>query len=398
MQPGVTPNLLLCLLAMLLPRHSFLARFSITWTAVFVAALCGHLILSFGYEVHKARASIEQYIGIWEEDIAGADLFHKDHTLRDKVLRQLRDVNEAVGPTEVSDAPTLSCRFGDDVPITYNSLPAGQVRVCFHGSKLLVQSLTSPMFTAGLLLGLIFLGFGFRREFLARFHQQQLQADLDRSEEVARISRQVAHDIRTPLGVLKTLHNVSSDLGPERSELLGVAVRRIHEIAEDLLKRSQKPRVDATQPKASQASSDFSNLVEGLLMQYRFTHPQISFEWKTMPSSAPGLPIERIKLERMISNILNNAIESLPPTGGAVHVELASKGTRQILQVIDNGCGIPDEVLPRLGREGQSFGKAGGSGLGLFDTERTLRAIQGEMQISSRFGEGTRVLLIFPQV
>lgn len=369
----------------------------IAWFSLFLGISLIVAILSFSYEVYTAKSSVEQYVGIWEDDIAQAKIFQGDPTLQNKILKQLKEVHAAVGATEVQNPDKLQCAFSTDVPITYNSLPSGSMRVCFNTVDLAVKALLSPLFMLGILLGMIFLGVGLRREFLNQLHEQKLEAELALNKEIATISRQVAHDIRGPLMALTTLSQLSHEMGSDKKELLDLAVARIRGIAEDLLTKGKKQKTEETTFKKEEGH-DLSGLMESLLKEYRFSHPKVDFTWhKHIHSEKASVSLESIKIQRVISNLLNNSLEALPEKEASINLTLMERQEHWLLQIMDNGCGIPEEVLPRLTQEGVSHGKEQGHGLGLFDARKTLEAIGGELQIRSRVGVGTQVVLLFPK-
>ena len=72
------------------------------------------------------------------------------------------------------------------------------------------------------------------------------------------------------------------------------------------------------------------------------------------------------ELRRVLSNLLNNAIEApeIRSSQRQIRILLRNEKNSSVeLMIQDNGIGIPAEVLPRLINEGGSFGKTGGSGL-----------------------------------
>ncbi|WP_295900302.1 sensor histidine kinase [uncultured Bdellovibrio sp.] len=369
----------------------------LVWVSLFLGISAIVAILSFSYEVYTAKSSVEQYVGIWEDDIAQAKIFQGDQTLQNKILKQLKEVHAAVGATEVQNPEKLQCVFSTDVPITYNSLPSGSMRVCFNTVDLAVKALLSPLFMLGILLGMIFLGVGVRREFLNQLHEQKLEAELALNKEIATISRQVAHDIRGPLMALTTLSQLSHEMGSDKKELLDLAVARIRGIAEDLLTKGKKEKKEDVVV-VKDAGSDLSNLMESLLKEYRFSHPKVDFTWhKHIHSEKAAVSLESIKIQRVVSNLINNSLEALPEKEASINMTLMERQEHWLLQIMDNGCGIPEEILPRLMEEGVSHGKENGHGLGLFDARKTLQSIGGELQIRSRVGVGTQVVLLFPK-
>lgn len=345
-----------------------------------------------------AKSAVEKYVGIWEDDIAQAKIFQGDQTLQNKILKQLTEVHAAVGTTEVQNPEGLKCLIATDVPITYNSLPSGSVRVCFQIPELALKAIFSPLFLLGILLGIFFVGVGLRREFINRLTEQKLQSELALNKEIASISRQVAHDIRGPLMALTTLSQLSHEMGTEKKELLDLAVGRIRNIAEDLLNKGQKTQRSQLVVR-DEKFADLPMQIQALLKEYRFANPNVDFTWHSHVSTEKiTVSIEPIKIQRIVSNLINNAIEALPEMGAMINITLMERQNAWLLQIMDNGCGIPDEVLPRLTQEGVSHGKSHGHGLGLFDARKSLESIGGELQIRSRVGVGTQVVLLFPKV
>lgn len=379
--------------------------------AVFTAVLVAIAGLSFSYEVYRARNSVTQYFSIWEEDIAQSLLVKKDNSLLQKILGQLRDVDSAVATVQVNptEATKNLCVFNNEVPITLFSLPAGRVNVCYSSADLAWKSFTSPIFMLGLFLGLLFLFFGSRRELLNKLKAQELQAELSLNKEISTMSRQVAHDIRGPLMALTTLSKLSHEMSEDKKELLGLAVSRINGIAEDLLSKGKERLKDRNSDVAEAstefavtaslaAQSDLISISEKILKEYRFSHANIEFVWhQHVKASQVMVSLPEVKVQRILANILNNSIEAAPEKEAQISLSLLERDDCWLLQIMDNGCGIPEDVLPKLMSEGMSFGKENGNGLGLFDARKALQAIGGDLQLRSRVAVGTQVLLIFPK-
>ena len=372
--------------------------------SVFLTAILAISVLSFSYEVNRAHSAVAQYFAIWEEDVAKSLLVKQDSSLLDKILGQLREVHGSVSQVSVKNVIGGVCHFESDIPITLFSLPAGQVKVCYSTTDLAMKAVSSPIFMLGLFLGLLFLFFGSRREFINRIKEHQLQAELSRNQEISEMSRQVAHDIRGPLMALTTLTQLSHEMSQEKKELLGLVVQRIRGVADDLLVRSRavKSEVDkenpSTAPVQTTAGVDVIQVVERLLKEYRFSYERVTFEWhKHVAADVLYFPMEEMKLLRVLGNILNNAIEAAPEKEAVVSLSLLERDQNWILQIMDNGCGIPEEVLPELMNEGKSFGKENGNGLGLYDARKALLAIGGDLQLRSRVGVGTQVILVIPK-
>lgn len=104
---------------------------------------------------------------------------------------------------------------------------------------------------------------------------------------------------------------------------------------------------------------------------------------------------EASQLERLLSNLLDNAVEAVRDEGQVTVTTALVKGMIE-LTVKDTGRGIPADVLPRLGQKRATFGKAEGSGLGLYHAKSCVESWGGSLQVDSKLGEGTTVRLRLP--
>ncbi|OGR68739.1 MAG: hypothetical protein A2X40_05165 [Elusimicrobia bacterium GWC2_65_9] len=103
-----------------------------------------------------------------------------------------------------------------------------------------------------------------------------------------------------------------------------------------------------------------------------------------------------VEFKRLVSNLVNNAVEAFGDGHGSVNIGLASSGGCALVSVQDNGKGIPPDVLAKLGRRGETHGKAGGSGLGLYHAQTSAESWGGSLEIASEVGKGTTTTVILP--
>jgi PAS domain S-box-containing protein len=100
------------------------------------------------------------------------------------------------------------------------------------------------------------------------------------------------------------------------------------------------------------------------------------------------------KLEQVMVNLIQNALEALPDPSREVQVSTRYDRRRGaiVLQIRDQGRGIPSELLPRITDPFYTSRRLeGGTGLGLSIAERIVKAHDGELSFSSRDGKGTTV-------
>ena len=105
---------------------------------------------------------------------------------------------------------------------------------------------------------------------------------------------------------------------------------------------------------------------------------------------APNLPPvsgQVSSLNQVWTNLLDNAIDALPVQGGELTLRTRAEGGFVQVYLIDNGSGIPDEVLPHIFEPFYTTKQAGdGSGLGLDIAQRIIRQHEGRLTVSSEPG------------
>lgn len=199
--------------------------------------------------------------------------------------------------------------------------------------------------------------------------------DRQRRELVANIS----HDLRTPLasihGYLETLLLKSGQLdADERDRYLRTALsqsQRLGQLAQTLLDGA-KMELGTVRPQLE----PFSLVELTLDVVQKLALAAQARGQRVVPSFPPSLPTvlaDIAMIERVLTNLLDNAIRHSPP-GGRIGITLSSHGERVRLEVADDGPGLPDAVFRRLG-DGDVDGGAGprSAGLGLVIVRQILR-------------------------
>jgi len=112
--------------------------------------------------------------------------------------------------------------------------------------------------------------------------------------------------------------------------------------------------------------------------------------------------VDRVQLERMLSNLLSNALK-FTPAGGRVHVALRSLPEAIEIAVEDTGCGIPEEHIPhiferfyRVPAQETCATAEPGLGLGLSFVAWIAKAHGGTIRVDSAPGKGTRFTISLP--
>jgi signal transduction histidine kinase len=218
------------------------------------------------------------------------------------------------------------------------------------------------------------------------------ELELVRLQSYSELSRQVIHDIRSPIAALNVLSE-SDDLPEEEKTLLATVSNKLKEITQDLHEQGK----DLREEKISLDEEEKSNLVS--LLQELKKEKELEFKKSIKVTLLFGpetervnVPIKRITLSRILSNIVNNAVEA---NSSEVLVETKHENSECFLTISDNGKGISQDQLERVLEKGYSFEKSSGTGLGLSYAKEVMENSGGHLKISSRLGQGTQITLKF---
>jgi hypothetical protein len=351
----------------------------------------------------RAEEEAKTSLGAWEEEIARSLLVEKKTALLERALNQVKRMDYLVTDLKISvhDLPISAlrekfvasgdqCAFSFEVPLSLYGLSAGSLGLCRSKVDLIFQTLFSGPFLGTLILGLLLISFFSRENWKVELQKSKIEARFFLQEELARASRQVAHDIRSPLSALQILAGLSHEMGEEKSRLLRAAVERIKKISDDLLVQGKMSLGGQT------TFHDLRAALGRISSEMSPQFPEQIFE-TSFDVSEGRLPQRPEVWERILQNILRNAFEAnTKGCGGKVICSVQCKAERLHLTIQDEGIGIPPAVLKRIGEEGFTFGKENGTGLGIFFVRSQLRLMDGELRIHSVEGQGTSMEIICP--
>jgi len=106
--------------------------------------------------------------------------------------------------------------------------------------------------------------------------------------------------------------------------------------------------------------------------------------------------IDRERFKRVIQNILDNAKKFMEKADGQVDIILRETRTSAIIEIRDNGKGIPENDLPHIFERfyrADPSRKSDGSGLGLAIAKQIVEGHEGKIWVRSTVGEGTRMMI-----
>ncbi len=232
---------------------------------------------------------------------------------------------------------------------------------------------------------------------------EQTKLDMARREFVANVS----HELRTPITTIKSYAETILDMAQEETPETGFIkvieqeADRMTRIVTDLLtlSRLDNSAKQALDKKVFNLSDLVKSVVEKLKINANNLGLSISYKEEGDTSAFFG---DKDRMEQVITNIISNAVK-YTPSGGEVEVSCSARYTEAVVRVSDNGIGIPEKDLPRIFERFYRVDKArsresGGTGLGLAIAKELVEMHGGRIDIKSREGKGTSVIISLPMI
>ncbi|HEY4215450.1 MAG TPA: ATP-binding protein [Steroidobacteraceae bacterium] len=224
---------------------------------------------------------------------------------------------------------------------------------------------------------------------------------ISRLEEAVQTSKRfladASHELRTPLTVLQgELESLAQrpQQPVEMAERLGSLLEettRLSGIVEGLLALS---RLDAGEAQAEWVEFDLAELAATTADQMCLLAEDKDIT--VTCEAARGITVkgDRARLKQVIVNLLDNAIK-YTGRGGSVKLQISRQNGDAVLDVVDNGVGIPAESLPHVFKrffrvDDSRSREQGGAGLGLSIVKSICTAHGAQVEVSSKPGEGSR--------
>lgn len=218
----------------------------------------------------------------------------------------------------------------------------------------------------------------------------------DAFQHINRFSADASHELRTPLTILQLeLEGIAQDHRRDTAlgDQIGSALEETHRmsrIVESLLAIS---RLDAGEVKMDKTRLDLGELATSTADEMRLLAEEKSIHLRTHAALRVHVEGDRTRLQQVIVNLIDNAIK-YTQDGGTVEIHVGQEENAAILEVSDNGPGIPAHALPhvfeRFYRADKARSRAsGGAGLGLSIVKAICAAHNAEVKVSSGEGRGS---------
>lgn len=254
-------------------------------------------------------------------------------------------------------------------------------------------------FWAFLFYALIIVGISY-----AIMRYQMIRRDKQISQAKINFFMQTAHDIRTPLTLIKApLGEIlkNEQLTEQGNANLNLAIQstdNLSELANNLM-NFQKEELYSSRILVTQ--HELNQYIQSYMQQFKAYAEQkgINFQYQSDFSSLE-VWIDQNKIDSILQNLLSNALK-YTPKGGSVTIEAGHNKSRWTLIIKDTGIGIPKEDQKKLFKflfrgKNATNQLITGSGVGMLLTYRLIKNHEGKISFTSTENVGTTFQLSFP--
>jgi signal transduction histidine kinase len=236
-----------------------------------------------------------------------------------------------------------------------------------------------------------------RRDYLEKeLHQK------DKMASIGKLIAGVAHEVKTPLAIIKTriqiwqqkLNSKSAESGSDElisSSAMQMVINEINRLSilVNRLLIFSKPASD------SLSKVNINNIISDVLMLFKTDRYSEKAEIEFLPGEyIPELKIDPNKIEQVMINIISNAYEAIE-VKGKIKISTSHSGNKIKISVSDNGGGIAKESMSNIFDPFYST-KESGTGLGLSIASEIIKAHKGKIEFESALGKGSIFTISLP--
>ncbi|MCM3247316.1 PAS domain-containing protein [Bacillus amyloliquefaciens] len=231
------------------------------------------------------------------------------------------------------------------------------------------------------------------RDISERKQTEELMLKSEKLSIAGQLAAGIAHEIRNPLTAIKGFLQLMKPTMEENEhyfEIVFSELSRIELILSELLMLA-KPQHNAVKERVN-LKKIISEVTALLETQANLKGIFIKTDYERDSMFING---DQNQLKQVFINLIKNAVESMPD-GGTVHILMTEDEYSGNVTVKDEGDGIPENVLKRIGEPFLTT-KEKGTGLGLMVTFNLIKNHQGAIQVDSKPDKGTAFHITFPK-
>lgn len=223
--------------------------------------------------------------------------------------------------------------------------------------------------------------------------KREMEEQLSKSEKLAvvgQLAAGVAHEVRNPITSIKGFIQLLEEgiMKKEFFEVISREFKQVEKILEEFINLAKPKEIQLKKANIKTVLKEVETLLKP---EANLKNVEIFTEYK---QNLPQIMCDSNQIKQVFINIIKNSIEAIPKNG-LVKIQSSIEGKNVLIRIIDNGIGISDERVQKLGEPFYS-NKEKGTGLGLMICFRIVREHNGSIKVKSKENEGTTVEVRLP--
>ncbi len=214
----------------------------------------------------------------------------------------------------------------------------------------------------------------------------------------------VSHELRTPLTIIKEdialiMDGAAGRVKSKQKEILEIAQRNIDRLARLINDVLDFQKLQSGRAKFNMQDNNINSVIETVYSTMAGTVKKKGVELQlAIDNTLPKVTFDSDKMIQVLTNLVSNAMKFTDKGSITIATRRIENAIR--VSVIDTGCGMKQEDLPKLFQQFQQLNssnrKTGGTGLGLAISKDIIEKHGGRIWVESEFGKGTTMHFLLP--
>ncbi|QHT59751.1 PAS domain S-box protein [Paenibacillus lycopersici] len=344
-----------------------------------------------------AKASqLESFIEDNADPIAIFDHDSRIYRVNEAFERTFGWSNDEIIGLHLTQVPIIPSKSYPEVDHNYVTIMSGQ---SIHGFETVRQRKNGELLNVILTASPILDGKDGQSGFSVIFRDitgwkmaQEHMKNAEKLSVAGQLAAGIAHEIRNPITSIKGfVQLMKAGIGEKQKyfDIMTSEIERIELILSELLILAKPQTIKYERKDIRVLLSQVMTLLDS---QANLNNVQFTTEIK--PGVTP-IYCDENQIKQVFINFIKNAIESMPK-GGIVRIQVMNEQDQSLrIRLTDEGCGIPEDVLAKLGQPFYTT-KETGTGLGFMVSQKIIENHAGSIRVESKVGQGTSIDISLP--